>query len=154
MCKITNHHKTDFSIKVSIIVVKVQFHPFSRFHFLNGHNLFSVFVHMHQSTTVNFSIKSLQKIYKFGNNYASLITKTKTWLSVSGHGWLTWIRFQLQWKVRFWGGARYRRSEVEGLPTTPIILCVVVSRSVSRSYVTLSVSGSYVTRLFEVDTDF
>ncbi len=40
---------------------------------------------------------------------------------------------------------RYRRSEVEGLPTTPIILCVVVSVPVSRSY---------VTRLFEVDTDF
>ncbi len=52
--------------------------------------------------------------------------------------------------MRFRKGGRYRRSEVEGLPTTPIILCVVVS----RSYVTLSVSKSYVTRLFKVDTDF
>ncbi len=34
---------------------------------------------------------------------------------------------------------------MEGLPTTPIILCVVVLVLVSRSY---------VTRLFEVDTDF
>ncbi len=39
-----------------------------------------------------------------------------------------------------------------GLLTTPIILCVV--GSVSRSYVILSVSRSYVTRLFKVDTDF
>ncbi len=60
---------------------------------------------------------------------------------MSGHGWLTWIRFQLRWKMRFQKGGRYRRSEVKGLPTTPIILCVVVSRS-------------YVTPLFEVDTDF
>ncbi len=52
--------------------------------------------------------------------------------------------------MRFRKGCRYRRSEVEGLPTTPIILCVVVS----RSCVTLWVSRSYVTRLFEVDTDF
>ncbi len=76
--------------------------------------------------------------------------KKKTRLSVSEHGWLTWIRFQLQWKMRFRKGGRYRRSEVEGLPTTPI----VVLRSVSRSYVTLSVSRSYVTRLFKVDTNF
>ncbi len=65
---------------------------------------------------------------------------------MSGHGRLMWIRFQLQWKMRFWKGGRYRCSEVEGPPpTTSIILCVVVSRLVSRSY---------VTRLFEVDTDF
>ncbi len=51
-------------------------------------------------------------------------------------------------------GGRYQRSEVGGLPTTPIILCVMVSRLVSRSYVTLSVSRSYVTRLFVMDTDF
>ncbi len=56
--------------------------------------------------------------------------------------------------MRFRKGSRYRRSEVEGLPTTPIILCIVVSRWVSRSYVTLSLSRSYVTRLFEVDTNF
>ncbi len=78
----------------------------------------------------------------------------KTRLSVSGHGRLTWIRFQLQWKVRFRKGGRYRCSEVEGLPTTPIILFVVVSVLVSRSYVTLSVSRSCVTGLFEVDIDF
>ncbi len=54
--------------------------------------------------------------------------------------------------MRFRKGGRYRRSEVEGLPTTLIILFVVVSGS--RSYVTLSVSRSYVTRLFEVDTNF
>ncbi len=54
--------------------------------------------------------------------------------------------------MSFWKGGRYRCSEVRGIPTTPIILCNVVS--VSRSYVTLSVSRSYVTRLFEVDTDF
>ncbi len=47
--------------------------------------------------------------------------------------------------MRFRKGGRYRRSEVEGLPTTPIILCVVVLVLVWRSY---------VTRLFEVDTDF
>ncbi len=52
--------------------------------------------------------------------------------------------------MRFRKGGRYWRSEVEGLPNTPIILCVVVL----RSYVTLSVSRSYVTRLSEVDTDF
>ncbi len=52
--------------------------------------------------------------------------------------------------MRFRKGGRYRRIEVEGLPTTQIILCVVVS----RSYVTLSASKSYVTRLFKVDTDF
>ncbi len=43
--------------------------------------------------------------------------------------------------MRFQKGDRYRRSEVEGLPITPIILCVVMSRT-------------YVTPLFEVDTDF
>ncbi len=53
--------------------------------------------------------------------------------------------------MRFRKGGRYRRSEVDGLPTTPIILCVVVS--VSRLYITVSVSRSYVTRLFKVDTD-
>ncbi len=47
--------------------------------------------------------------------------------------------------MRFRKGGRYRRSEVEGFPTAPIILCTVVLVSVSRSY---------VTRLFEVDTDF
>ncbi len=45
--------------------------------------------------------------------------------------------------MRLRKSGRYRRSEVERLPTTPIILCIVVS-----------VSRSYVTRLFEVDTDF
>ncbi len=86
--------------------------------------------------------------------YILLTLKNKeTRLSVSGHGRLTWIRFQLlpsfvsklklQWKMRFRKGGRYRRGEVEALPTTPIILCVVVS-----------VSVSYVTQLFEVDTDF
>ncbi len=45
--------------------------------------------------------------------------------------------------MRFLKGGRYRRSEVEGLPPTPIILCVVVS-----------VSRLYVTQLFEVETDF
>ncbi len=54
--------------------------------------------------------------------------------------------------MKFWKGGRHRCGEVEGLPTSPIILCVVVS--VSRSYVTLSLSRSYVTRLFAVDTDF
>ncbi len=49
--------------------------------------------------------------------------------------------------MRFQKGGRYRRSEVEGLPTTPIIFCVVVS-------VLVSVLRSYVKRLFEVDTDF
>ncbi len=82
--------------------------------------------------------------------FLKCIFTDKTRLSVSGHGRLTWIRFQLQWKMKFQKGGRYRRSEVEGLPTTPVILCVVVS----RSYVTLSVSRSYVIRLFEVDTDF
>ncbi len=40
----------------------------------------------------------------------------KTRLSVSGHGRLMWIHFQLQWKMRFRKGGRYRRSEVEGAP--------------------------------------
>ncbi len=31
-------------------------------------------------------------------------------------GWLMWICFQLQWKMRFRKGGRYRRSEVEGAP--------------------------------------
>ncbi len=43
-------------------------------------------------------------------------TNKKTRLSVSGHGWLTWIRFQLQWKMRFRKEGRYRRSKVEGAP--------------------------------------
>ncbi len=79
----------------------------------------------------------IMKFIQYGQN-----TKhKKTRLSMSGHERLTWIRFQLQWKMRFRKGGRYRRSEVKGLTTTPIILCVVVSRS-------------YVTRLFELDTDF
>ncbi len=45
--------------------------------------------------------------------------------------------------MRFQKGSRYMRSEVGALPTTPIILCIVVS-----------VSRSYVTQLFEVDIDF
>ncbi len=40
----------------------------------------------------------------------------KTRLSVSGHGRLTRICFQLQWKMRFQKGGRYRRSEVERAP--------------------------------------
>ncbi len=35
---------------------------------------------------------------------------------MSGHGRLTWIRFQLQWKMRFRKGGRCRRSEVERDP--------------------------------------
>ncbi len=47
-------------------------------------------------------------------NFCNWIKKTR--LSASGHGWLTWIRFQLQWKMKFQKGGGYRRSEIKGAP--------------------------------------
>ncbi len=65
---------------------------------------------------------------------------------MSGHGQLTWIRFQLllklQWKMRFWKGGRYRRSEVEGTPHC------------SNNFVCCGVGVEVICHSFEVGTDF
>ncbi len=135
---------------LNIIIYKQTFYKFSN-------KLYSKLIQFCEDFSPMFFWNFPMFLQKVIQNFGNLLQKTR--LSVSGHGQLTWVRFQLQWKMRFRKGSRYRRSEVEGPPhySNNFVLCgvEVVRHSVSVEVICHSVGVEVIRHsTFRSDTDF